>query len=300
MKHHFAVFLALGLVGCQSTSTGPATSGTPSTTQTASVSASGGCNPSVEDFEKWVTGGQECLAIKTFRSKATFSGPPTLVIVVHGDGASGSRADQAPQYWVDQIEDNILGRTEYRNSNTLIAVIARLGYPIQGVGRSSGHRPEPNGRRATYQPRYINPVFAAIDRLIAHYSPKDVVAWGSSGGAATLAIGSGLNPATPINKMLLTVCPCDVPTWEFGHGWPYSAAHSPLDYAAKIPVHTETILVVGTRDKNTSPSLSETFLKSRRAAGGQGRIVYTDGTHSSTRNTPGHVAEQIKTISSSS
>jgi len=291
MKHYVIGILAMGLVGCQSATTGNQTA-----SQAQIKSASGGCNSAIEDFQNWVTGGQECLAMRVFRSKETFDAPPTLVIALHGDGASGSRADRAPQTWIDQIQDNILDQEMFKKSNSIIAVIARLGYPIDGVGRSTGHRPEPDGRRATYRPEYIAPIFDAVKNLAAKYQPQKIVAWGSSGRSASLAIGAGIHSDTPISQLLLGVCPCDVPTWEHGHGWPSSGAYSPLDYATKIPNQTEVILVVGQKDRNTAPSLSETFLKTRQAAGGSARIVFTDGTHSSTRQTTEHIAEQLKTI----
>lgn len=294
MKHYLVGILALGLIGCQ-----PATSGSDAASQIQIKSASVGCNSAIEDFQNWVTGGQECLAIKVYRSREVFDAPPTLVIALHGDGASGSLADRAPQTWIDQIQDNISDHDEFKSSNTIIVVIARLGYPIDGIGRSTGHRPEPDGRRATYRPEYISPLFGAIKNLAAKYKPQKIVAWGSSGGSASLAIGAGLHPEILISQLLLGVCPCDVPTWENGHGWPLSDAHSPLDYATRIPNQTGVILVVGKKDRNTPPSLSEAFLKAHQIAGGAGRIVYTDGTHSSTKQTPGHIAEQLKTIKSS-
>lgn len=292
MKHFLTSILALSLVGCQAVTTGEQTAA-----KVQIKSASGGCNPSIEDFENWVSGHQECLAMKTFKSRQTLNAPPTLVVAIHGDGASGSRADRAPQTWVDQIEEHIVNQDAFKNSNTIIAVIARLGYPIDGVGRSTGHRPDPDGRRATYRPEYIAPVFGAIKNLTDHYKPNKVVGWGASGGSATLAIGAGMHHDVKIDQLLLGVCPCDVPTWENGHNWPSSGAYSPLDFATKIPRTTETILIVGNRDKNTFPSLSERFLKERHIAGQAGRIVYTEGTHNSTKHTAEHIAEQIRTIS---
>ncbi len=259
-------------------------------------SKSGGCDPKIEDFENWVSGADECLAIKVFRSRDHFSGPPTLIVAVHGDGASGPAADSAPEVWNDQIRANILHLDEFKNSDTLIVVIARLGYPIYGVGRSSGHRPEPNGRRATYTPDYATPVIRATERLANKYGAIKVVGWGSSGGSATLAIGAALMHSVKFDKLLLGVCPCDVPTWESLHGWDYSAAHNPLNYAGKIPHDTEVVLIVGNKDTNTLPGLSETFMKARQTSGGAVRIVYTDGGHSSTKDTGAHVKEQIKTF----
>ena len=256
----------------------------------------GGCHPAIEDFKNWVSGDAECFAIKTYRSRKVFQSSPTLVVAVHGDGAYGAAADNAPQKWIDQIETYIVPDDAFRASDTIIVVIARSGYPIANVGRSTGYRPEPNGRRATYRSSYARTIMAATKRLSDTYNATRIVGWGSSGGSATLAIGAALPSMFEFSDLLLGVCPCDVPTWENSHGWTNVNAQSPLDIAAKIPGQTNVILVVGNQDRNTHASLSERFLEVRKAANRPVSIVYTDGTHSTTRDTPEHVRAQLNTI----
>ena len=288
----------LAAVGCQSTtgldSRYIQSNGIPAGTKLKADT--GGCHSDIEDFENWVSGNDECFAIKIYRSRKVFQSSPTLVIAVHGDGAYGAAADDAPQKWIDQIETHIIPESAFKTSDTIIVAIARSGYPIENVGRSTGYRPEPNGRRATYQPSYAKAIMAAVKRLSDTHNVARVVGWGSSGGSATLAIGAALPSAFEFSDLLLGVCPCDVPTWENSHGWVNVNAQSPLDIAAKIPGQTNVILVVGNQDRNTHASLSERFLEVRKAANRPVSIVYTDGTHSTTRDTPEHIRAQLGTI----
>ena len=256
----------------------------------------GGCNPVIEDFENWVTGGQECLAIKVLKSRDNFEQRPTLVVALHGDGASGSAADRASQGWIDQIRGRIVDQDTFKKHDVVIAVVARLGYPVYGTGRSSGFRPEPYGRRGTYRPDFIRPIFDAIERLAKHYDAKEIVGWGSSGGSAMLAIGAGLYETPRFSKLLLGVCPCNVPKWESMHGWSNIGAFSPLDYATRIDNKIEVILVVGKYDSDTPPSLSEDFAAARKSRGGRVRIVYTNGAHASTQWRQAHVNEQMTSM----
>jgi dipeptidyl aminopeptidase/acylaminoacyl peptidase len=62
---------------------------------------------------------------------------------------------------------------------------------------------------------------------------------------------------------------------------------SPLKEAGKIKPGTVLRIVVGTKDTNTLPKFSETFLAKLQAGGVQADLTYVEGaTHSSVLKTP--------------
>ena len=106
-----------------------------------------------------------------------------------------------------------------------------------------------------------------------------IVGVGHSGGAAQLGGGLGLAPGL-VQRAVLVSCPCDIATWRKLRGrsaWSKSQAESPHLQIPRIAKGTRIALVVGAKDDNTFPQLSEAYAAAAKARGLSATLVQVPG-----------------------
>lgn len=233
----------------------------------------GGCI--VEDFEATVTGGKHCLILDVYKSEK-ISKSPTLAVFVHGDGENGT------ERWADLIESNITYDKAFMSGNYVLVSIMRPGFK-NWRGQSSGYR-NPYGSRS-YTLENITSVMNAVEKLAKHYKANKVLAFGSSGGAATLGAGIGLYPNTPINEVILVGCPCEISSWQASHGWKVTGNSVPaISVVNNVRKDIVITALTGDKDNNTWPHLAKDYVSKAKKHGLNATFIsIEDGTHKNSR-----------------
>ena len=83
-----------------------------------------------------------------------------------------------------------------------------------------------------------------------------------------------------MQRAVLVSCPCDIGTWRKQRGrsaWNQSEAQSPHLQVPKIAKGTRISLVVGAKDDNTFPQLSEAYVAAAKARGLPATLVQVPG-----------------------
>lgn len=221
------------------------------------ATATAGAAPcSAPDNATRVSGGGECLVIRTF-------GVPrgVLVVVIHGDVSSGG-----PARYHFALAEQIGG------PGTIAVGLVRPGYEDGAGGQSTGSN---FNRIDSYTPQNIDAVAAAVRALRGHYRARRVVLVGHSGGAAIAAVILGKHPGTA-DAAVLVACPCHIANWRSGRrAWPRS--ESPHNYAAAVPASALVVALTGARDDNTFPALASAYVASLAARGVKARFVELPG-----------------------
>ena len=195
-----------------------------------------------------VTGGKECLLIRTFKSDGPLVAP-TLVVFLHGDGSAGRPVD----YHYAQAAE--LARSGLRN---VVAVgMIRPGYNDSNGNTSTGSN---FGRRDNYTPDNVDSVAGAVATLKAFYGARQVMLVGHSGGAAISAVILGRHPRLASAAVLVS-CPCTLDAKR----WPQS--ESPHQYIQHLPQNVRVAALVGSDDTVTSPYLSESYVAALKSRG---------------------------------
>lgn len=234
----------------------------------ASVSARAGdsdCQPA--DMVDYAPANEECMAIKTYLP-ADPGAARRLVVVLHGDLSRGGPADYIFPLAERAAELGQIG-----------VAMMRVGYSGDGR-RSTGTPSRQENRSNLYTADEFDAVAEATAALKAHYGVSEVVMIGHSGGAATAGVILGRHPGL-LQRTLLIACPCDIANWRRLRGRnPWPRAESPDDYIDEIQPGTVVRLLVGSRDRNTFPVLSEDYVEDVTARG-LDAALYTvaDGEH---------------------
>lgn len=167
----------------------------------------------------------------------------TLVVYLHGDLSKGGPAD----YLYDDA-------SAVAGKGVVAFAMLRPGYSDTMGRKSSG---SDNGRRDHYSRKNNQLVASTISNLVKASGATRVIAVGHSGGAAQIAAIIGTNPGL-IDVAVLVSCPCDIAKWRLGRG-AWKNSQSPIAFANKVPATTSVILINGSRDTNTPPTLEEGY-----------------------------------------
>jgi pimeloyl-ACP methyl ester carboxylesterase len=207
-----------------------------------------------------VSGGGECLVIRTFGAPPA-RGAPVLAVVIHGDVSSGG-----PARYHFALAEQIGG------AGTIAVGLIRPGYEDGAGGQSTGSN---FNRVDSYTAHNIDAVAAAVRMLRAYHKARRVVLVGHSGGAAISAVILGKHPGTA-DAAVLVACPCNIANWRSGgRAWPRS--ESPHAYAGAVPAVTQVVALTGTRDDNTFPALASAYVQSLAARGVRARFAELPG-----------------------
>jgi pimeloyl-ACP methyl ester carboxylesterase len=209
-----------------------------------------------------VKGGDDCLVIRTFGTRAEKT---TLIIFIHGDGSGGGPSDY------------LYSRAERYGKSGLVAVgLIRPGYFDKDGAYSSGtnYRSQGDG----YRPHVVDAVADAVHNLKAFHDAKTVILVGHSGGAAISGVILGRFPGLA-DAALLAACPCHVEDWRImrrgSNTWTQSL--SPHAFADAIPAGTRIIAITGGGDSNTQPIIAIDYVKRLTARGLDARYVEVPG-----------------------
>ncbi len=201
-----------------------------------------------------VSGGGECLLIKTFGHAAEAS---TLFVLLHGNHTSGSPA--VSQY---RLAEALASRGP---PATVAVALIRPGYNNAERMYSSGNAV---GRGDNFTAENIDVVADAISRLTVFHRARRLVLVGHSGGAAMAAVTLGRHPGLA-DAVVLVACPCDVSAWRAMRGRPGVASNSEsaIRYVDRIPPAARVSVVVGRDDDVTPPAISVAYAEALRARG---------------------------------
>ena len=230
-----------------------------------------------------VSGGDECLIIRTWRGSGAAS-PRTLYVLLHGNHSSGSPATS--QFAV------AAALAAQGGANAVAVALIRPGYNDADGNHSSGNSA---GRGDNFTALNIDIVAAALATLKAFHRADRLVLVGHSGGAAMAGVTLGRHPGLA-DAAVLVGCPCDVPAWRAGRGrrdlWlSESASH----YVDRIPLQSRIAVIVGRKDEVTAPSLSERYVADLRLRGIAATLTLIDeGDHNNVIAAPAVLAEALR------
>lgn len=222
-----------------------------------------------------VTGGKECLLIKTRRHEERAMAS-TLFVLLHGNHSSGSPAiSQVP------VAEALAGSGD---DGAVAVAIIRPGYNDAEGNYSSGNAA---GRSDNFQTDNIDIVADAISRLKDFHQPQRLVLIGHSGGAAMAGVILGRHPGLA-DAAVLVGCPCNVPVWRSLRGrrdfWSSESAEL---YVDRIPTQTRVAIMVGAGDDVTPPSLSQSYATALAARSiSHELVVMPDRDHVNVINAP--------------
>jgi len=228
----------------------------------AAIAAAAPCD--APDHLTRVSGGGECLLIKTFGQAAQAA---TLFVLIHGAHSSGSPATS--------MVGPAAALQRQAGPNTVAVALLRPGYNNAAGEYSSGNAV---GRADNFYAENIDAVADAIRRLKAFHKARRVVLIGHSSGAAIAGVILGRHPGLA-DAAVLAACPCDVPTWRAMRGRSGSPwiSESALRYVERIPAATAVAVIVGTQDVDTPPALSVAYAEALRARGIAAELSLLDG-----------------------
>ena len=201
------------------------------------------------------------------QGKVFGSGNAALVVVLHGDLSSGGQAT----YHFD-----ITKRIASANRNVTVMAMIRPGYSGGSGLKSRGSN---NNRSDHYTKRNNTLVAQTIQNMAQQIGTSKIIGVGHSGGAAQLGGVLGLAPGL-LDSTILVSCPCDIGKWRSMRGrspWTKSASQSPHRQISRIANGTRLLLVVGTRDDNTSVVLSQDYAAAAQARGLSAQLITVNG-----------------------
>lgn len=231
-----------------------------------------------------ITGGQECLIIKTYR-KSDGADRTTLFVLLHGNHTSGSPATS--QY---RVAEALAARG---GPGTVAVALIRPGYNDDAGNYSSGNAA---GRADNFTATNIDIVADAVARLKSFHKASRVILLGHSGGAAMAGVMLGRHPGLADAAVLLA-CPCNVPAWRVMSGRSGTAwtSESAVDYVGKIPPQTRVAVLVGARDTVTAPALSREYAEALKRHGIAAELVILEGIdHVSVIDSPRALSEALR------
>lgn len=207
------------------------------------------------DLRTRVTGGQECLLLRTYGQAA--AGNSMLYVLLHGNHTSGSPATS--QF---KVAEELSGKGP---PGTLAVALIRPGYNDDAGNYSSGNAA---GRGDNFTAANIDIVADAVGRLKQFHKAAKVVLLGHSGGAAMAAVMLGRHPGLA-DAAVIVACPCDVRAWRAMTGRPGApwASESAIRYVDRIPPSARVAVLVGARDTVTPPWLSRDYAEALKKRG---------------------------------
>jgi pimeloyl-ACP methyl ester carboxylesterase len=212
-----------------------------------------------------VTGGRECLIVKTY-GQATDGRPTTLFVLLHGNHSDGSPATS--QF---RVAEALAARAE---PDSIAVALIRPGYDDEQGQLSSG---DAAGRADNFHAENIDTVAAAIARLKDFHGAARLVLLGHSGGAAMAGVILGRHPGLA-DAAVLVGCPCDVQAWRFMRGRPGAwRSESAVRYVDRVPTNARVAVLVGSRDDVTPPFLSRDYVAALSARGIAADLSVIDG-----------------------
>jgi len=235
------------------------------------------------DNVQFVTGGNECLLIRTARGSAATTGGP-LFILLHGDFSHEATLSEYYFGRAKQLADLV-------PSATAIAM-ARPGYQgptgLGSTGESYGHRDNETAQN-------IDDIAGAIQTLKGIYRPSRLVLIGHSGGAQVAAVILARHPHLADGAVLVSG-PFDLAAWHAGHNQTGSfRSESPIRYVDRIPLDTRIVVIEGTNDTNTFPSLAEQYTAALKARGVPVQLIEVPGAdHDAAFNAPSVYASALQ------
>jgi predicted esterase len=237
------------------------------------------------DMTSRVSGGSECLLIKTYRHDDG-AAASTLIVLLHGNHSNGSPA-------VSQFP---VAETLARSAGEGVVAVAliRPGYNDAEGNYSTGNAAS---RGDNFTAANNDIVAAAISGLKAFHQARRLVLIGHSGGAAMAGAILGRHPGLA-DAGLLVACPCDVPAWRAMRGrrdrWDSESA---VDYVDRLPAQTRIGIVVGAWDDVTPLVLSQAYAKALAARGiAHELIVVPDSDHVQVIRSPQVIAAALRLL----
>jgi predicted esterase len=214
---------------------------------------------------QFVTGGNECLLIRTARGSAATAGGP-LFILLHGDF---SHESVLSEYYFNRANQ----LAELAPSATAVAM-ARPGYQapsgLGSTGESYGHHDNETAEN-------IDDIAGAIQTLKGIYRPSKLVLIGHSGGAQVAAVILARHPHLA-DAAVLVSGPFDVAAWKAGRNISGAfRSESPIRYVDRIPLDTRIAVIEGANDTNTFPSLAEQYTAALKARGVPVQLIVVPG-----------------------
>jgi pimeloyl-ACP methyl ester carboxylesterase len=235
------------------------------------------------DNVQFVTGGNECLLIRTARGSMASTGGP-LFILLHGDF---SREATLSEYYFSRAQQ-LAGLVP----NATAVAMARPGYQAPSGLGSTG---DANGHRDNETAENIDDIAGAIQTLKALYRPSKLVLIGHSGGAQVAAIILARQPHLA-DAAVLVSGPFDVAAWKAGHkiATPFRS-ESPIQYVDRMPLDTRIVVIEGTDDTNTFPSLAAQYTAALKARGVPVQLIEVPGAdHDAAFNAPSVYASAVQ------
>lgn len=212
-----------------------------------------------------VSGGQECLVVKTY-GQPVDGRPPTLFVLLHGNHSDGSPA--VSQF---RVAEALAARA---GPGSIAVALIRPGYDDAEGNLSSG---DAAGRADNFHAGNIDAVAAAIANLKDFHGARRLVLVGHSGGAAMAGVILGRHPGLA-DAAALVGCPCDVPAWRFMRGRPGNwRSESAVRYVDRVPADARVAVLVGSRDDVTPPFLSRDYAAALGARGIAANLSIIDG-----------------------
>lgn len=229
-----------------------------------SVTAATAAPCASEDPRARVTGGSECVALRSYASPDA-GATPTLVVVIHGDIVGGGPAN---------THFPVAEELARRSRGVVVAALLRPGY-TDGAGLSSTG--DSLGHIDNYTATAVDALAGAIVKLRRAHAARRVVIVGFSGGGAIAGIMLGRHPGIA-EAGLIVACPCDIQAWRAERkGRKWTRSESPSDYVARVPGTTRVIALVGEIDGTTPAWLTRDYAARLAAAGVSARAETRPG-----------------------
>lgn len=218
------------------------------------------------DHRTRVTGGPECLVIRTY-AKPDDGARRVLYVLIHGNHSSGSPATS-----MFAVAEKLLAQA---GPGTVVVALLRPGYPDAEGNRSTG---DDAARGDNFTAHNIDSVAAAVSSLKNVHRAHRVVVIGHSGGAATTGVMLGRHPGL-VDGAMLVGCPCDVPAWRAlrNRREPPWSSESAVRYVDRIPASARIAVMVGAGDDVTPPFLSKDYVAAATARGLAARYELIEG-----------------------
>lgn len=180
----------------------------------------------------------------------------TLVIVVHDDGAPGTRGNE-----------RLFAQNAVRViPNAVAYTILRPGHADAAGNRSPGDPGRGNGD--AYTTDRLALLTLQIRSIAARFPHANVILVGDGGGAAMVADLAGLQPDIA-SAIVLVGCPCALPEWRThmasrtgDPAWKDSVASlDPLKTAGGVATTLRVAVLVGANDPVTPVKLSRAYVE---------------------------------------
>ena len=199
-----------------------------------------------------MTGGKECLVIKTYRGSGGGTAPG-LFVLLHGNASKGGAATF--HYTVAQA---------LAVPNVIAVAMIRPGYYDETGHWSTG---SDLGRNDNYTAEIIDDIADAVKTLKDVYKPRKVILVGHSGGAAIAAVILGRFPRL-IDGAVLVGCPCGTGNGRIGEpGSLMAHSENAARYVERVPLDARIAVLVGSEDTRTPPFVSERYVALLKARG---------------------------------